>query len=35
MIEEIVMVGVVGNFLLQAYWFYTTEIKGEKKHDSK
>lgn len=29
------MIGVIGNFVLQSYWFYTTEIKGEKKHDGK
>jgi len=29
------MIGVIGNFVLQSYWFYTTEVKGEKKHDSR
>jgi len=27
--EYLVLVGVVGNFLLQSYWFYHQECKGK------
>jgi hypothetical protein len=29
MVENIILIGVVGNFLLQSYWFYHTEFKGK------
>ena len=32
MIEKIVMIGVVGNFLLQSYWLYWTLKEHKDKH---
>ena len=32
MVEIIVMIGVIGNFLLQSYWFYWTLKNHSHKH---
>lgn len=34
-LEIIIAIGVLGNFALQSYWFYSTTIKGKSETEPK